>query len=718
MLYPQQNDVRNVLDLSGFWDFQLDPDDIGEAQGWYNGLSAPRQIAVPGSWNEQFQDTREYMDRVWYVRRFYVPQGWQGQEVWVRVGSATYAAKIWVNGQPVGAHEGGNLPFDLEITRQVKWDAENIIAITVENRLLPTRVPPGNPVGTGGMGGFMRSYPATTYDFFPYGGLHRPVLLYSVPATRIADITVVTEIADSDGMVKVTVTKSGRASGGRIRLHGANAPGETALAFRGDIAEATIKVPNARLWSPDDPYLYLLELVLYDGSRVLDRYHLEVGIRTIAVDGLQILLNGQPIFLKGFGKHEDFPIHGRGLNMPLLIKDASLLKWIGANSYRTSHYPYSDEAMQLADRAGFLIVDETPAVGLSFGDSDENIAARLAQTKQALRELIARDKNHPSVIMWSLANEPLTGKGGMGGMMGGRIEAEPKAETFFRELFALARELDPTRLVTVEAPLGPIEAPWQGEADVICVHRYTGWYMLGGRLDVALQTLEADLDHVHQTWHKPVMITEFGTDTLAGQHADPPEMWSEEYQVEYLKGYLYIAARKEYIAGLHVWNFADFKTAQGIIRAGGMNLKGVFTRDRRPKMAAHLLRSRWATAPVPTPEPAAPGPEPTPPSPPEPEVPEALVALAQKLDGKNPHLNSVIEFRLGEEETYRLVFVAGACHAEAGPGQGPATVTLTIKPEDAEKLLKGELNAMAALMSGRIKVAGDVTALMALRSAM
>ncbi|MCB0128990.1 MAG: hypothetical protein KDE58_42280, partial [Caldilineaceae bacterium] len=131
---------------------------------------------------------------------------------------------------------------------------------------------------------------------------------------------------------------------------------------------ATIEVANAKLWGPGHPHLYPLTVTLHDNDTVLDRYTLDIGIRTIAVAGDQLLLNGEPIFLKGFGKHEDFPIHGRGMNLPVAVRDASLFHWLGANSYRTAHYPYAEEAMDLADREGILIIDEIPAVSLQFGD--------------------------------------------------------------------------------------------------------------------------------------------------------------------------------------------------------------------------------------------------------------------------------------------------------------------------------------------------------------
>jgi beta-glucuronidase len=163
---------------------------------------------------------------------------------------------------------------------------------------------------------------------------------------------------------------------------------------------------------------------------------------------------------------------------------------------------------------------------------------------------------------------------------------------FFREMVGLTHKLDPTRPATIVGVQGgPPE--WLGLVDVVSINRYYGWYVLGGRLDESAEALAKELDELHGKFPKPFVMAEFGTDTLPGVHNTEPEMWTEEYQVEYIRRYLDVAAKRSFMAGMHVWNFADFKTGQGASRAGGMNFKGVFTRDRRPKAAAHFLRSRW-----------------------------------------------------------------------------------------------------------------------------
>jgi beta-glucuronidase len=297
--------------------------------------------------------------------------------------------------------------------------------------------------------------------------------------------------------------------------------------------------------------------------------------------------------LNGFGRHEDFFASGKGLNLPLMVKDYQLMRWTGANSYRTSHYPYSEEEMQLADREGFLIIDEIPAVSLQF-ESDENIAERQRVCLQQIDELVARDKNHPSVVMWCVANEPMPRNFGIGAIGGPKAEdpSDALGKAMLDTLIARARQLDPTRLVTLVTVMGGPQS-WMEQCDVICMNRYWGWYTLGGQLDKAREALTSELDQTWAKFERPVIMTEFGADTMAGMHGHPNVMWTEEYQADYIRLHLEVAATRPYVAGMQVWNFADFAAVQSIMRVGGLNMKGIFTRSRAPKMAANVLREFW-----------------------------------------------------------------------------------------------------------------------------
>jgi beta-glucuronidase len=587
-LLPQQNATRTKLDLSGLWDFQLDPDGSGEAKGWVAQLPAPQFIAVPGSWNEQFQDTRDYTGVAWYQTRVTLPRSWRGQRMILRVGSAVYFARVWVDGQPIGEHLGGHLPFAFEITAAAKWDQPITITMRVENIAMPTRVPPAGNSAPGRAANF----PDINYDFFPYSGIHRAVTLYAVPGTHITDITATPAFDGADGLLHLRISVSDSYHGvGVAEAGGQSVP----LAFAAGQAIATLRIPMVQAWSPATPHLYLLTVCLGDPSAPADIYSLNVGIRTISVSGDRLLLNGQPIQIRGAARHEDFPINGRGLNLPVAVRDMQLLKWIGGNSFRTSHYPYAEETMQMADREGMLVIDEIPAVKLYFGDNDTNIEARLAQCRQDISDLIARDKNHPSVIMWSLANEPTSNRfvNSGGADLPLNDAYKEKGRAFFEDLFNYARRLDNTRPFTITA-MSATELSWIALSDVLCINRYYGWYSRQGEPEVAGQLLGAELDALHARFGKPIMMTEFGADTIAGVHAEPPEMWSEEYQVALFRHVLDACASRPFVVGTQFWLLCDFKTAQAVGRAGGLNLKGAFTRERQPKMVAHYLRERWS----------------------------------------------------------------------------------------------------------------------------
>lgn len=585
-LFPQENPNRSISDLSGIWEFKKDPENIGIKNQWFNGLTETRSIAVPGSWNEQFTDSRDYLDAVWYQTEAFVPENWSDEEVWIRFGSVNYHATVWVNGQQLGIHEGGHLPFAFDISKVTKTGEKNTIVVRVENKLKPSRVPTGDVPN-----GFFSNYPKSNFDFFPYAGINRKVWLYTLPKKgKISDITVKTNFEKTIGKVTVAIEKVGAVKSGEVILTGDKNSITKSFKFSKGKATVEIDVPQVNLWSIENPFLYDLKVVIKDNDTPLDQYQLPIGIRTVAVNEKTILLNGEPVFLKGFGKHEDFPIFGRGVANPVIVKDYALLKWIGANSYRTSHYPYDEEYYRMADREGILIIDEIPAVGLFFHGDKNDVAERQRMCKQYLEELYYRDKNHPSVIMWCVANEPFPEK--INFSIEGGEPTDPDSIVAFQELFDLIRSLDNTRLTTLVGVMGgPLE--WIGLADVVCINRYWGWYAQSGEIAKGAAVLNQEIEGLYSAFKKPIIVSEFGVDTYPGMHAEQPEMFTEEYQKEFIKAYLDVADSKEYVTGMHIWAFADFKTTQGIIRFGGMNYKGVFTRDRKPKMAAHYLKERW-----------------------------------------------------------------------------------------------------------------------------
>lgn len=568
-LYPRSNALRQHVDLSGFWGFCFDPEDAGLDTGWGRGFTPRRPIAVPASWNEQFEEMWDYLGPAWYQTRFALPWGWDGKRMRLRFGSANYLTEVWLNGAHLGRHEGGHLPFEFDATPHLGVE-QNLLVVRVEGELAPDRDPPGRILPDPRDDFPHRNHPDTSFDFFPFCGIHRPMVLYATLNDAISDLTVKTEIEGTNGLVRVQLDRTtGDEALAHLCLKGHDAEIAEEVGASGESAEIELALLGAALWFPGSPNLYELTAELSRGGEVFDRYSLPVGVRIVAVEGDALLLDGEPVELRGFGRHEDFPMAGRELVPPVVVKDCSLMRWMGANSFRTSHYPYFEEAMDLADRLGFLIVGETFA--------EEGLERRLELCHRYVWELVARDKNRPGVILWSLANEPHSER--------------PGAKEFFRDLHDLAKSLDPTRPVTLASMHEETDEAFEC-CDVVCLDRYFGWYIEPGAPEEGFARLSEDLDAVHAEYFKPVIVTEFGADALPGCHSHPPEMFSEEYQAEMISGYARVLNAKPYVAGQHVWNMCDFKTGQEARRVGGMNPKGIF-RDRRPKLSAHRLKALW-----------------------------------------------------------------------------------------------------------------------------
>lgn len=587
LLRPRETATRSASPLDAFWHVALDGEDAGMAKGWQHGFPGNAHAAVPGSINEQLIGAASHVGPVWYDTILEAPLIAERTRYLLRFDAAPLVAHVWLDGELLGTHEGGFLPFAFDLTDRFRTGAAHRLTVRVEHGLSLERTPVGGRPATSPFQGF----PSTSFDFFPFGGLNRPVRLLRVPETALTDLAVATSLGTGTGTGSGTVSVTGRvvAGGDAVVLRLREAGVETTAQLDGGTFAATLDVASPRLWSPVDPHLQTLEIVVHEGGKVCDVYTQPVGIRSIAVAGTQILLNGEPVFLTGFGKHEDFPVFGRGLATPVIARDGELMRWVGANSYRTSHYPYAEEALDYADRAGFLVISETSAVGLNFYDQTEHVPARLDYVRAELAALIRRDRNHPSVIAWSVANEPFAKPIFQPGEA--TAEAVRLGTDFLATLIADAKSADPTRPAMVVGAQGHPDA-YMDVGDILGVNRYYGWYTNAGRVADGAAVFGRELDHL-ASYGKPVVVTEFGTDTLPGCHAADAEMWTEEYQAEFIEAYLDEMAKRPHVVGAHVWNFADFKTTQSILRAGGLNHKGVFTRDRRPKLAAHLLRRRW-----------------------------------------------------------------------------------------------------------------------------
>lgn len=592
MLYPIQTKTRSVYSLNGIWAFKQGSNDV------HSLLDTDEVMVVPSSFNDVVVDKakRSFVGDNWYELTVALPVVSADEELVVRFGSVTHQAKVYADGQLIGEHKGGFTPFECLIPSNL-YDVDQFrLTVCANNELNYTTLPVGNYSEEVDENGQVVKTVKENFDFFNYAGIQRTVHLYKRPKNRIEDIVIRTELNQdlTQAVVNVDVKTVGQYDS--IRMHILDQVGQEV----GLLENGQMVIAHPRLWEVLDAYLYTAKVELFDGENLLDTYSEQFGIRSVVVENGQFFINGKPFYFKGFGKHEDTFINGRGFNEAANLMDLNLLKDIGANSFRTSHYPYSEEMMRLADRLGIVVLDEVPAVGLFqlfnaalnlTGDSEEvKNTWEVMQTKEAhelvIDELIARDKNHPSVVMWVVANEP--------------AGHEKGARAYFEPLIQRMRDRDsskrPVTLVNIMTAT-PDKDEVMDLVDVVCLNRYYGWYVAHGELKAAEKGLRQELE----TWQKlypdkPILITEYGADTLPGLHSMWDIPYTEEFQVDYYEMNHRVFDSIPNLVGEQVWNFADFETTVGIIRIQG-NHKGLFSRNRQPKQIVREIKKRWTAIP-------------------------------------------------------------------------------------------------------------------------
>ena len=594
MLYPVLNAKRKRYSLDGIWNFKQ-----GEyVPGVDPRLSTEDLMVVPSSFNDVAVESekRYFIGDNWYERTFAVPSFESDEELVLRFGSVTHQAKVYVNGQLLGEHTGGFTPFEVRIPEELTREKELLISVCANNILDHTTLPVGNYSEEKLPDGTVKKKVSENFDFFNYAGIQRPVQLLVLPKARIEDIVVTYDVHENDATVKVVVEHT--ANGGTAKVTLLDEDGE--VVAKGE-AESELEIVNVRRWEVLDAYLYTAKVELFAGDELVDEYEELFGVRTVRVEKGQFLVNDKPVYFKGFGKHEDSYVNGRGFNEAVNLMDLNLMKNMGANSYRTAHYPYSEEMMRLSDRMGFLVIDEVPAVGL-FANFTAALSMNSGGTKPiktwefyqtmenhklALKELVARDKNHACVVLWSVANEP--------------DGAGEGADKYFEPLVKYVKELDPQKRPTtvvnimMATPEQDLISPL---IDVLCLNRYYGWYLNHGDIEGARVGLRKELKEWQEKYpDKPIIMTEYGADTLPGYHSNWDVPYTEEYQERFHQMSHEVFDELENFVGEHVWNFADFETnSYALIRIQG-NHKGLFTRDRNPKSIVKLFRNRWNAIP-------------------------------------------------------------------------------------------------------------------------
>lgn len=596
MLYPIFSESRTVQSLDGIWKFKLE--DESNPTDFTKTLETDRHMAVPGSFNDQgaIREIRMHSGYVIYEREFRVAKNLLDERIVLRFDAATHQAEVYVNGKFVTKHKGGFIPFEAEINDFIQ-PGNNRVTVKLSNLIDYTSLPVGNYSKTTDENGKVKHKVVENFDFFNYAGLNRYVKIYTTPRSYLADLAITYDV-DLKALTADThfaVTSEGEVDEIQVKVFDR----EGKLAGQGKAAsgQVDVAIQDLKLWQPLKAYLYEAEISLIKGGETVDVYVQPFGIRTVEVKGTQFLINGKPFYFKGAGKHEDSYINGRGINEAVNMADLNIMRWMGANSFRTSHYPYSEEMMRLCDREGFVVIDECAAVGMFEGFSVDSALGMSVKTtwttldtreahEQGMRELIARDKNYACVVMWSVMNEPDSGG--------------PGAHDYFKHIFDYSRKLDPQN-----RPFGYVNFQICGIdkdvcmdlSDVVMLNRYFGWYWNTGDLASAEKELREDL----QAWHakypdKPIMFCEYGADTVAGLHAIDDIPFTEDYQVKFYEVNSKVFDEFDFFIGEQLWNFADFETKTGINRVQG-NKKGIFTRGREPKAAVRWLKNRWTNIP-------------------------------------------------------------------------------------------------------------------------
>lgn len=580
-------DLREGQSLDGTWTYSIDPyrdgaagfhgappgegyrrfDDTdvaarsaGDPQALYEyDMDRSPAVQLPSSWLTHAPEMRHYHGLVWYQKRFDAAPR-PGERQFVRFGAANYSADVWLNGTKLGRHEGGFTPFAFEVTGLLRAEG---------NRLV---------VGVDSQHGALSIPPAVT-DWENYGGITRPVRLIAVPKTYVDDAWVRLE---GRGTVAVDLALAGpdaaaRTVQVRIPKLGIERTVRTDAAGR---ARLTVPLPRrARLWSPDTPLLYDVEI-----EAGQDRWRDRVGFRTIETEGPRILLNGKPIFLAGISVHEEELGRNPTRNMTSEAARELLLlakKGLGGNFVRLAHYPHAETMLRAADELGLVVWSEIPVYWRVAFDSP----VALEKARRMLAEMILRDRNRASIALWSVGNE---------------TPVSEARNAFLRQLAADARSLDPTRLVTAAlltarendggVPVKTMTDPLAATLDVMAINAYEGWYG-GDRLD-KLATFEWRLPT-----DKPLLFSEVGAGARAGlRQPDRPGKFSEEYQAEYYRRTLAMLARIPNLVGLSPWILKDFRSPRrqrpGI--QDGWNRKGLVSETGERKLAFDVLATWYA----------------------------------------------------------------------------------------------------------------------------
>lgn len=591
--------MSQTIGLNGVWRFQIDPNHIGEQQGWFaSGFDDEDwlQVIVPHTWNTM-PNYMDYDGLAWYRLAFPTDAELEGAHLQLQFDAVFYRARVWLNDVELGEHLGGYTPFSFDVSEIVRAGEENVLAVEVDNRRAPDRIPAT----------LSRNW---SFDWWNYGGIVRDVRVLATSPVYIenqfivaepdlvdsAAIQVRTQIANtwnSAAEVRLSVSIRDEATGAQVWTPEDDPQLAATVTIQSqEISEIELNtlLPDPALWHFDHPYLYTLVVELRDGhGDLLHQTETSFGIRKIEIKDARFYLNGEWVRMVGLTRHADSPEYGLAETAVIMAADFDDLKRLNMVFSRPVHYPQHDFILDYCDRSGILLIPEVPAWQLTQDQMQRD--SMIDVEKQQLREMIEHDFNHPSVWAWSLGNE---------------IESEiPAGHQFVQEMIEYIKSLDPTRPVGFASNRlgGQPERDATVYADFVMMNQYFGTWA-GPK-----QGFGPALEAIHQAWpDKLVIISEFGfeprwnrlwgpaTSTLnheqyyfvTDEELDDQAAIDRERQ-KLIREQIAIMREQEYVGGAIFWTYQDYRTPSGFEM-------GVVNMDRERYGAYDVLREEFSPA--------------------------------------------------------------------------------------------------------------------------
>lgn len=553
--YDYRYQERKENDREAYWtsDEPIDKTDRKEHK-----FTDKYTLNVPGDWNSQAEKFLYYEGMVWYKRSFDFTKSNPANKVYLYFGAVNYEADVYLNGKKLGKHKGGFTPFNFEVPDSVLKNTGNYLVVKVDNTRHKEEVPTVNT------------------DWWNYGGITRDVQLVEVPPAFIRDYSLhIKKGAPLKTLKNIPVE-------GWVQLNEAPAAKEVvveipelkvkkAFPVTGNKVAVQFNLPTVQLWSPQTPKLYTIVINTHT-----DRINDKIGFRTIEVVGKQVLLNGKPLFMRGICIHEEISQQmRRAYSKQDALQLLGMAKELGCNMVRLAHYPHNENMTRTADSLGILVWSEIPVYWTVDFSSNEVFDKSRAQ----LTEMITRDHNRASIIIWSVGNE---------------TPVNPVRTNFMHNLINAARALDSTRLVSaaLEVNYQPaenrIDDPLGEYVDIVAFNEYLGWY---SGLPDKCRTANWNI-----VYNKPFFISETGAETLGGFHGDSLTRWSEEYQEWYYREQVAMFKRMpDNFAGLSPWILCDFRSPRRNNQTfqEGWNNKGLIDQKGRKKKAFAVLQEYY-----------------------------------------------------------------------------------------------------------------------------